>query len=75
MSIYSMSEYVVTPMRKRLNGARHELVEAAQENLHRPNEKLEQNVSTIPSPRESGAQGRPKAADAVEDSDSVTSGQ
>ncbi|KAN0071260.1 Peroxisomal membrane anchor protein (Pex14p) conserved region domain containing protein [Elaphomyces granulatus] len=72
-SIYGMSEYVVTPMRKRLNGARHELAEAAQENLHRLNEKLEQNVSTIPSSRESGDQGGPKAADAVEDSDSVTS--
>ncbi|OXV11434.1 hypothetical protein Egran_00806 [Elaphomyces granulatus] len=69
-SIYSMSEYVVTPMRKRLNGARHELAEAAQENLHRLNEKLEQNVSTIPSSRESGDQGGPNA---VEDSGSVTS--
>src|SRR5467141_3952732 len=70
-SIYSMSEYIVTPMRKHLNGARHELAEAAQENLHRLNEKLEQNVSTIPSLHESGDQGGPKAADAVEDSDSV----
>jgi len=70
-----MSEYIVTPMRKHLNGARHELAEAAQENLHRLNEKLEQNVSTIPSLHESGDQGGPKAADAVEDSDSVTSDQ
>lgn len=71
-SIYSMSEYVVTPMRKCLNGARHELAETVQENLRRLNEKLEQNVSIVPSSRELGDQTGAEAANA-DDSDSVTS--
>ncbi|KAF7593723.1 hypothetical protein BBP40_011015 [Aspergillus hancockii] len=47
-SIYGASEYLVKPMLASLTSARHDLAEKAQENLKKLNEKLEQNVSTIP---------------------------
>ncbi|RJE21694.1 peroxisomal membrane anchor protein [Aspergillus sclerotialis] len=66
--IYGASEYLVKPMISNLTSARHELAETASENLKKLNEKLEQNVSTIPPHPSSGA-----AADTDEDSESITS--
>lgn len=66
--IYGASEYFVKPMISNLTSSRHELAETASENLKKLNEKLEQNVSTIPPHPSSGA-----AADTDEDSESITS--
>lgn len=47
-TLYGTSEFLVKPMLRTLTEARHELAETAVGNLHRLNEKLEQNVSNIP---------------------------
>ncbi|KAL1883619.1 hypothetical protein Plec18167_002626 [Paecilomyces lecythidis] len=47
-TIYGASEYLVKPMLQDLNEARHDLAQTTQRNLRKLNEKLEQNVSTIP---------------------------
>ncbi|KAL5365920.1 peroxisomal membrane anchor protein conserved region-domain-containing protein [Aspergillus floccosus] len=47
-SLYGASEYLVKPMLASLTSARHDLAETANANLRKLNEKLEQNVSTIP---------------------------
>jgi hypothetical protein len=47
-TLYGTSEFLVKPMIRTLTEARHELAETAVGNLHKLNEKLEQNVSTIP---------------------------
>lgn len=75
-SLYGASEFLVNPMIKSLTSARHELAETAQQNLKKLNEKLEQNVSTIP-PYPSRHTGSKTSSDAGEDStqdaESITS--
>lgn len=67
-SIYGAGEYFVKPLLANLTTARHDFSETASANLQKLNEKLEQNVSTIP-PRRSGEAANPDG----EDTDSVTS--
>ena len=66
-TFYGASEYLVKPMIANLTSARHDLAETANENLRKLNEKLEENVSTIPPHHSSDA-----AAEG-DDSDSITS--
>ncbi|PYH70267.1 peroxisomal membrane protein PEX14, partial [Aspergillus vadensis CBS 113365] len=47
-SFYGASEYLIKPMLSNLTSARQELASTATSNLHKLNEKLEQNVSVIP---------------------------
>jgi hypothetical protein len=55
-----------------LTSARHELAEKAQENLEKLNEKLEQNVSTIP-PQLTARHAQSTGSSSDEDVESVTS--
>lgn len=55
-----------------LTSARHELATTAQENLHKLNEKLEQNVSVIPA-HLTARETNPDEEDELKDDDSVTS--
>ncbi|KAI4262221.1 MAG: hypothetical protein L6R42_002598 [Xanthoria sp. 1 TBL-2021] len=48
-AIYGTSKYLVEPMLESLTSARHDLFSTAQSNLDGMVEKLEQNVSTLPS--------------------------
>lgn len=73
-SIYGASEYLVKPMLESLNEARHELAQTTQQNLRKLNEKLEQNVSTIPPyPSRAAAAAAAKNSDDTSDSDSIIS--
>ncbi|KAL2219498.1 putative peroxisomal membrane anchor protein [Thermoascus aurantiacus ATCC 26904] len=79
-SIYGASEFLVKPMLSTLTSARHELAQTAQRNLKKLNEKLEQNVSTIPpypvASRTAAAKNNNNNnnnASDLDDSDSVTS--
>ncbi|KAE8165967.1 peroxisomal membrane anchor protein conserved region-domain-containing protein [Aspergillus tamarii] len=71
-SIYGASEFLVKPMLANLTGARHELAETAQENLKKLNEKLEQNVSTIP-PQLTARRAQSTGSSSDDETESVTS--
>ena len=47
-AIYGTSNYIVNPMLDSLTSARHSLFDTAHSNLDTLNEKLQQNVSTVP---------------------------
>ncbi|KAJ9261658.1 hypothetical protein DTO212C5_8230 [Paecilomyces variotii] len=73
-SIYGASEYLVKPMLQDLNEARHDLAQTTQRNLRNLNEKLEQNVSTIPPyPSRAAAAVAAKNGDDASDTDSIIS--
>lgn len=69
-SLYGASEYFVKPLLASLTSARHEFSETTLENLKKLNEKLEQNVSTIPPHR---FPGDAASVDGEDDTESVTS--
>ncbi|KAG2413419.1 hypothetical protein HFD88_002608 [Aspergillus terreus] len=73
-SLYGASEYLVKPMLASLTSARHDLAETASANLQKLNEKLEQNVSTIP-PQLTARASTAAAPEADDDADaeSITS--
>lgn len=72
-SIYGASEYLVKPMLANLTSARHDFAQTTKANLRTLNEKLEQNVSTIP-PELSSNANKETGDDADEDdADSITS--
>ncbi|PGH23517.1 hypothetical protein AJ80_02471 [Polytolypa hystricis UAMH7299] len=75
-TIYGASKFLVTPMLESLTSARHDLSSTAQRNLQTLNEKLEENVSTIPPAAtvasKSHANDGP-SSDEEEDNESVTS--
>ncbi|KAL4893176.1 peroxisomal membrane anchor protein conserved region-domain-containing protein [Aspergillus ambiguus] len=72
-SFYGASEYLVKPMLASLTSARHDLAATASANLQTLNEKLEQNVSTIP-PQLTARQSAPDADDDDDDeTESITS--
>ena len=71
-SVYGASEYLVKPMVANLTSARHSLSETTQANLEKLNEKLEQNVSTIPPHPRSASADKPEEVE-DEETDSVTS--
>ncbi|OGM41439.1 peroxisomal membrane anchor protein [Aspergillus bombycis] len=71
-SIYGASEYLVKPMLANLTSARHELAETAQDNLKTLNEKLEQNVSTIP-PQLTARRTQSTGSNSDDETESVTS--
>ena len=70
-SVYGASEYFVKPMVANLTSARHSLAETTQTNLEKLNEKLEQNVSTIPPHPHSASTDKPEEVE--DETDSVTS--
>ena len=72
-SIYGASEYLVKPMLANLTSARHDFAQSTKANLRTLNEKLEQNVSTIP-PELSSNASKETGDNADEgDADSITS--
>lgn len=71
-SMYGASEFLVKPMIANLTSARHDFAQNTKENLRKLNEKLEQNVSTIP-PELSRGRGSEDSDRADEDLDSITS--
>ncbi|KAJ1709291.1 hypothetical protein G4B11_005564 [Aspergillus flavus] len=70
--IYGASEYLVKPMLANLTSARHELAETAKDNLKKLNEKLEQNVSTIP-PQLTARRAQSTGFSSDDETESVTS--
>jgi hypothetical protein len=68
--VYGAGEYFVKPLLSNLTSARHEFAETTSENLKKLNEKLEQNVSTIPPQLSSRDAAN---VDGEEDAESVTS--
>lgn len=71
-SVYGASEYLVKPMLANLTTARHDFSQNTLENLHKLNENLERNVSTIP-PQLASQPNQETGADEGEDAESVTS--
>ncbi|KAE8376446.1 peroxisomal membrane anchor protein conserved region-domain-containing protein [Aspergillus bertholletiae] len=71
-TIYGASEYLVKPMIANLTSARHELAETAEGNLKKLNEKLEQNVSTIP-PQLTARRAQSAGSSSDDETESVTS--
>ncbi|KAE8349359.1 peroxisomal membrane anchor protein conserved region-domain-containing protein [Aspergillus coremiiformis] len=71
-SIYGASEHLVKPMLANLTCARHELAETAEGNLKKLNEKLEQNVSTIP-PQLTARRIRSLGSSSDDETESITS--
>lgn len=71
-SIYGASEYLVKPMLANLTSARHDFAQTTKANLRTLNEKLEQNVSTIPPQLSSANKEAGDNAD-EDDADSITS--
>ena len=71
-SIYGASEYLVKPMLANLTSARHDFAQITKANLRTLNEKLEQNVSTIPPQLSSANKEAGDNAD-EDDADSITS--
>lgn len=71
-SIYGASEYLVKPMLANLTTARHDFSQNTGENLRKLNEKLEQNVSTVP-PQLTSQPNTDTGAGDDEDAESVTS--
>ncbi|KAJ5594896.1 uncharacterized protein N7459_001104 [Penicillium hispanicum] len=70
--IYGASEYLVKPMLANLTTARHELAATAKENLQKLNEKLEQNVSVVPTHLTADKANTEEGAEEFDD-DSITS--
>ncbi|KAE8147756.1 peroxisomal membrane anchor protein conserved region-domain-containing protein [Aspergillus avenaceus] len=71
-SIYGASEFLVKPMLANLTSARHDLAQTADENLRKLNEKLEQNVSTIP-PQLTSRRVQSAGSTTDDDTESLTS--
>ncbi|KAE8404646.1 peroxisomal membrane anchor protein conserved region-domain-containing protein [Aspergillus pseudonomiae] len=71
-TMYGASEYLVKSMIANLSSARHELAETAQDNLKKLNEKLEQNVSTIP-PQLTARHTQTTGSNSDDETESVTS--
>ena len=72
-SIYGASEYLVKPMLANLTSARHDFAQTTKANLRTLNEKLEQNVSTIPPQLSSDANKETGDNADEDDADSITS--